>query len=140
MPHTAKKPRPPERDYSHRALLDKLGVKPEHRVAVLDIKDMAFLSDLRDRAANVVLEKPQRDSDLIFLGVEEKKALPQLKPLQRFIQRAGGIWVIYPKGQKHIAEKDVINAGKDAGLVDNKVCSFSATHTALRFVIPVAKR
>ena len=29
MPHkNAKKPRAPERDYSHRALLDKLGVKP----------------------------------------------------------------------------------------------------------------
>lgn len=38
----------------------------------------------------------------------------------------------------HIREIDVIQAGKDAGLTDNKVCSFSATHTALRFVTPLS--
>ena len=31
-------------------------------------------------------------------------------------------------------------AGKAAGLVDVKVVAFSATHTAEKFVIPVAKR
>jgi len=31
-------------------------------------------------------------------------------------------------------------AGKHAGLVDVKVVSFSDTHTAEKFVIPVAKR
>jgi hypothetical protein len=35
---------------------------------------------------------------------------------------------------------DVIAAGKAADLVDNKVCRFSDTHTALRFVIPLARR
>jgi hypothetical protein len=35
---------------------------------------------------------------------------------------------------------EVISAAKSAGLVDNKVASFSATHTALRLVIPVARR
>jgi len=28
---------------------------------------------------------------------------------------------------------DVIRAGRAAGLVDTKICSFSKTHTALRF-------
>jgi hypothetical protein len=31
-------------------------------------------------------------------------------------------------------------AARDAGLVDNKVVSFSPTHTSLRLVIPVALR
>ncbi|MGA8767000.1 MAG: hypothetical protein WB559_08275 [Candidatus Acidiferrales bacterium] len=44
------------------------------------------------------------------------------------------------KGQKHIREADVIAAGKSVGLTDNKVCRFSDTHTALRFVIPLARR
>jgi hypothetical protein len=34
----------------------------------------------------------------------------------------------------------VLAAGKQAGLVDVKVVSFSDTHTAEKFVIPVAKR
>lgn len=31
-------------------------------------------------------------------------------------------------------------AGKEAGLVDIKVVRFSETHTALKFVIPLARR
>jgi hypothetical protein len=63
-----------------------------------------------------------------------------LKSLSVSICKSGGIWVVYPKGQTHIREIDVINAGKSAGLTDNKVVRFSATHTALRFVIPLVKR
>jgi hypothetical protein len=48
--------------------------------------------------------------------------------------------VVYPRGCKEIRENDVMAAGKSAGLTDNKVARFSDTHTALRFVIPLAKR
>jgi hypothetical protein len=48
--------------------------------------------------------------------------------------------VIRPKGKAVITESDVMAAGKKAGLVDVKVVSFSETHTAEKFVIPVAKR
>jgi hypothetical protein len=47
---------------------------------------------------------------------------------------------VFPKGRKDLREVDVIETGVDAGLVDNKVVRFSDTHTALRFVIPVARR
>ncbi len=141
MPHeTAGKPRPPERDYSHRALLDKLGVKPGQQVAVLDVNDAAFLKELAARVPDFVHEKPSKDADLIFLAAEEIKALARMKSLASAIQKAGAIWVVYPKGQKHIREADVMAAGKSAGLTDNKVCRFSDTHTALRFVVPLARR
>ena len=35
---------------------------------------------------------------------------------------------------------EVMAAARAAGLVDNKVVSFSETHTSLRLVIPVAER
>ncbi len=35
---------------------------------------------------------------------------------------------------------ELLEAAQASGLVDNKVASFSDTHTALRFVIPVALR
>jgi hypothetical protein len=41
---------------------------------------------------------------------------------------------------KTITEGDVMAAGKAAGLVDVKVVRFSETHTAEKFVIPVALR
>ena len=44
------------------------------------------------------------------------------------------------KGRKDLTEGDVRAAGKAAGLVDVKVVRFSDTHTAEKFVIPVADR
>lgn len=132
--------RPPERDYSHRSLLDKLGVKPAHRVATLDITDENFLRELNARCKDIFRNDSPPGSDLIFYAAENKGDLTRLKSLQSAMQRNGGIWVVYPKGQTHIRENDVIAAGKAAGLVDNKVVRFSDTHTALRLVIPLARR
>ena len=141
MPHKIKnKPRAPERDYSHRALIDKLGVKPGQRICVLGVSDAAFLKDLGARVPDFARDQQRDAADLIFLGAEDLKALDRLKPLANAIQKNGAIWVVYPKGQQHIREADVMVAGKSAGLTDVKVCRFSETHTALRFVIPVARR
>lgn len=140
MPDSKGKARAPERDYSHRLLIDKLGVKPGQRVAVLGVESAEFLKDLTERVPKYSRGKRIADADLIFFSAEARGDLSRLESLGRTIRKNGAIWVVYPKGQTHIREIDVIQAGKDAGLTDNKVCSFSATHTALRLVIPVAKR
>jgi hypothetical protein len=136
----AKKVRPPEQDYSHRSLLDKLGVTAELTVSIVGIRDSDFLRDISTRTKNIVRGRAAAGSALVFLGAEDLSDLFALRALRDTIAKNGGVWVVYPKGQKHIREIDVINAGKSAGLVDNKVASFSATHTALRLVIPVANR
>jgi hypothetical protein len=134
------KAREPERDYSHRLLIDKLGVKPGQRIVVLGVESAEFLTELAGRVPEYARGKRIDGADLIFFSAEAIADLAQLGSLGRSIQKNGAIWVVYPKGQKHILEIDVINAGKSAGLTDNKVCSFSTTHTALRFCIPVARR
>lgn len=140
MKNSKSKTRPPERDYSHRLLIDKLGVKPGQRVAVLGVESAEFLKDLMARVPEYSRGKRIADADLIFFSAESRGDLSRIEPLSRWIQKNGAVWVVYPKGQTHIREIDVIQAGKEAGLTDNKVCRFSATHTALRFVIPLAKR
>jgi hypothetical protein len=50
------------------------------------------------------------------------------------------IWVVWPKGQKHIREDDIRRRAIACGLVDIKVCSFSDTLSALKLVIPKARR
>lgn len=135
-----KKPREPERDYSHRLLIDKLGVKLGQRVAVLGVEGAEFLKDLASRVPEYSRGQRISNADLVFFSAEAIGDLSRLKSLAGAIQKNGAVWVVYPKGQSHIREVDVIAAGKEAGLVDNKVCSFSPTHTALRFVIPLARR
>jgi hypothetical protein len=141
MPHKkTKKQREPERDYSHRSLLDKLGVKPGQKILILGVNDTAFLNDIQPFSPKFAESRPAADLEVIFWGAEQKKDLGRLALLRKAIVSNGAIWVIFPKGRQDIREMDVIAAGKAAGLVDNKVVGFSPTHTSLRFVIPLANR
>ena len=129
-----------ERVYST-PLLDKLGVKPGSRVAILGVDDDEFRAQLADRTSDVTVGKPKRDSDLIFLAADTIDELMQIGPLQHSLKANGAIWVVSRKGKAAtLRDVDVIDAAKAVGLVDNKVASFSDTHTALRLVIPVALR
>ncbi len=109
------------------------------RVSVLHVGDASFLAELRSAGADVSTRR-RKGSDLVFLGAQAKRYLEAISTLELYMVRDGAVWVIYQKGRKDIRETDVITAGVAAGLVDNKVVSFSETHTALRFVIPRNRR
>lgn len=121
-------------------LIDKLGVKPGQKVSVLQIADENFARELEERTQNVSTNKAAKDSDYIFFGVNEAKALARLTTLRASIKKDGAIWVIWPKGQAQIKEDMVRAAALEVELVDVKVVSFSATHSGLKLVIPKAKR
>ena len=119
-----------------RGRLQKLGVKPESRVAILGVKASDFLKELKALGPSFA----KTECDVVFFAAEGLDDLEKLRSLEPMIARDGAIWVVYPKGQKHIREIDVLNAGKSSGYVDVKVCAFSDTHTALKMVIPVSRR
>ena len=120
--------------------LDKLGVKPTSAVGMVCIRDGVFADEVVARAASVWQMRPKKNSDIIFMAAEALFALKQLPRLQKFIKPDGAIWVIYPRGQHHITEAEVLAAGRNSGLVDVKVARFSETHTALKFVRPAENR
>lgn len=119
--------------------IDKLGVKRGARVVVLGVRDADFLAELRSRTGEIAT-RVRKDTDLIFYRAEARADLDRLERLRAALVPDGAIWVVRPKGVKAITEMDVIEAGKRASLVDNKVVAFSVTHTAERLVIPVALR
>jgi hypothetical protein len=129
-----------EKDFSQKRLIDKLGVKPGDRVCVLGVKDQGFMADLRSAGADVSIGRARKQSDHLFLAVESERDLARMGGLEVSMARNGAAWVVFPKGRKDLREVDVIRTGVEAGLVDNKVVRFSDTHTALRFVIPIARR
>jgi hypothetical protein len=123
------------------SLADKLGLKPGQRIVVLGIDDTAFLRDATVRVGAPLGTRLASQLDIIFHAADSAAELARLAVLKKHLQPAGAIWVVSRKGAAAtVKDVDVIRAGKAAGLVDNKVCSFSATHTALRFVIPLAQR
>ena len=129
-----------ERVYST-PLLDKLGVKPGIRVAVINVDDPDFLNALGERTSDVTMGPPLPGTDLVFLGADTLDELERIAVLRSALVPNGAIWVVSRKGKAAtLRDIEVIDAAKSVGLVDNKVASFSATHTALRLVIPVALR
>jgi hypothetical protein len=118
--------------------LDKLGVKAGTTVILAGEFDPDFLRELEERQA--VLTEGKSKSDVVFFAAGKTADLKRIAKLRQSLKPDGGLWVVYPKGVEAIREIDVLMGGRASGLKDVKVASFSATHTALRFVIPVAAR
>jgi len=124
-----------------RPLLDKLGVKPGARVALVDIEDASFVRLLRERTADIVQGKPKSPCDLVFMTANTRKDLDRLRQVKAWIEPNGAIWVIRLKGGRgELKDTDLIDAGLAAGLVDNKIASFSETQGAMRFVFRLRDR
>ena len=122
-------------------LLDKLGIRPGMRVALIDLDDPEFRQLIAERTTDLTEGEAKPETDVVLFGAEAPGELAPLKTLASRIRPNGSIWVISRKGKAAtLRYDDLLDAAKAAGLVDNKVASFSATHTALRFVIPVALR
>jgi len=120
--------------------LTKLGVKAGQRVSLVALNDRDLVAEIEAAGATVVVGRAADDSDIIFFGATDAFDLRRLEPLKKSLTSAGALWVIRPKGRPEISESAVMAAGKAAGLVDVKVASYSPTHTAEKFVIPVANR
>jgi hypothetical protein len=120
--------------------IEKLGVKPGARVSLVGKLEPEFLTELGELTKSVSREKVAAESEWIFFAADSKQTLSALSRISKSMKGAAALWIVYPKGQKHITENDVIAAGRKANLKDVKVVGFSSTHTALKFVIPVSDR
>jgi hypothetical protein len=137
----ARAQRQPERDYSHRDVVDKLGIKPAFNVAFV-AAPREIDADLRRRA----LIRAGRDEgledggpvDVVLIGADSSTDAEAVLAVWRArIDPAGGIWLLTPKrGQPgYVDQRELIAAGPAAGVVDNKICSVDDTTSAMRFVI-----
>jgi hypothetical protein len=116
-------------------------VKPGQRASLVALDEPGFGEQLEGRGVMVhESAKPRAGSDVIFFGVRSKKDLARLVALAGAMVKNGALWTVRTKGQKDLTERDVMDAGKAAGLVDVKVVAFSETRTAEKFVIPLARR
>jgi hypothetical protein len=120
--------------------IEKLGVKPGAKVALFGEFDAEFLREVGSLTKSLSKGKTTSDSDWVFFAADSKADLVSLAKISKSMQGATALWIVYPKGQKHITENDVLAAGRKTGLKDVKVVGFSPTHTALKFVIPLASR
>lgn len=123
-----------------KSVVDKLGVRAGQKVAVLGVKDQELLADLAARLGAEPASRTSSGCDHVLLGVETPAALSKLAALREAVRPAGGIWAIYPRGRKEVAEDAIRAAAKAVGLTDVKIARISDTHGSVRLVIPKDQR
>jgi hypothetical protein len=112
--------------------LDKLGVKPGMRIAVLGVADDALARELAERGAVPV--EDLSGLDMLFYAADSDDELARLGELVPALRPKGAIWVVSRKGRAAgVKDVEVMAAARAFGLVDSKVVGISATLTALRF-------
>jgi hypothetical protein len=131
--------------YSQTPLDRKLGIKPDHAVALLNTPDgfLEYLGPLPDGVQ--IVDDPKPKLDVVVLFVKEAADLKRtFGRVARRLNPAGGLWVAWPKKASGVAtdltDNVVRRIGLDAGLVDNKVCAIDEVWSGLRFVIRVQGR
>ena len=122
------------------ALIEKLGVDGEKKVCVVGKLDPDLRADLDASGAKIAKSPRGKDFDMVFVAASSKKDLEKLPGVREMIKQDGGIWIVYPKGNADLTEREVLTAGRTLQLTDNKQVKVSEVLTSVRFVIPTHQR
>ena len=135
----------PDKDYSHRDVTDKLGIKLEMAVRVVGVKTNTgareLLAKIEAKTGRKFVTARVPAHVILYWPKTVEEIVPTLAELKAQIVPDGGIWVITAKknctsasGMSYFNQDSLIPMGKAAGLVDNKICSLNDCESAMRFV------
>lgn len=131
--------------YSKTPLIKKLGIKPGHRVRLLNPPE-GYLQHLGDLPsdAHLVREAAQQ-ADFIQFFTKDKAALEERFPqLKATLALDGLLWISWPKKASKVDtdlnENIVRQIGLANGLVDVKVAAIDSVWSGLKFVYRLEDR
>jgi hypothetical protein len=132
--------------YSGTPLPKKLGIKDDHRIALLNAPD-DFDRTLGQLPPGVSVESEARNGSfdvMVFFTSKRAELQRRFAGLAKRLTPAGGLWIAWPKRASGVptdlTEDTVRDVGLEAGLVDNKVCAVDDTWSGLRFVFRLQDR
>jgi hypothetical protein len=132
--------------YSGTPLVQKLGIKPGHHVALVG-SPTGFIDTLGKLPDSVIVLGPRSRAAcdvVVFFAANSSTLTKGFGRLAARLKPAGGFWVGWPKKasgvETDLTEDRVREVGLAAGLVDNKVCAIDETWSGLRFVIRIRDR
>ena len=131
--------------YSGTPLAKKLGIKAGHRVGLIGAPQ-GFEEMLEGLPDDVQLSRRAAGRfDVIVFFTKRAAELGRRFPrLATKLEKAGGLWVAWPKKSSgvvtDVVEGLVRQTGLDGGLVDNKICAVDEIWSGLRFVYRLRDR
>ncbi len=130
-----------ERDYSHRSVVQKLGVKPEERLEVTGDVGPGLRKDVKDALGRGLVKSGDLDGAIVLVeSIEQgERCLVQYRARLR---ESGYLWLITRKRghDAYVNQMSLVPVAKKVGLIDNKTCSIDEARSGIRFVVPRAKR
>jgi hypothetical protein len=128
-------------DYSHRSVVQKLGVKPNDRVEVVGDVGSGLRRDVKEAIGRGLVRSGELDGAIVMVDSMEdaERVFESYRPRLR---DTGYLWLITPKrGQEgYVNQMLLVPGGKQRGLIDNKTCSIDEVRSGIRFVVPRALR
>ena len=131
----------PERDYSHRSTIQKLGMTSDLRVEVAGDVGPGLRRDVKEAIGRGLVRSGELDGAIVLIESEDegKEALLQYRARLR---DTGYLWVITRKRghDSYLNQMTLVPHAKRLGLIDNKTCSIDDDRSGIRFVVPRALR
>jgi hypothetical protein len=130
-----------EKDYTHRSVVQKLGVKPEQRVEVTGDVGTGLRADVKDAIGRGLVRDGQLDGAIVSADSLEAGQEVLVRYRAR-LKEAGYLWIVTRKRghENYLNQMSLVPYAKRVGMIDNKTCSIDDDRSAIRFVVPRALR
>jgi hypothetical protein len=130
-----------EKDYSHRSVVQKLGIKPDERVEINGDVGSGLRRDVKEVLGRGLVRSGELDGAIVSVeSLEEAEdVFAEYRPRLR---DTGYLWLITRKRghDGYVNQMTLVPYGKDVGMIDNKTCSIDDERSGIRFVVPRALR
>jgi Protein of unknown function (DUF3052) len=130
-----------ERDYSHRTVIEKLGVQPEQRVEVTGDVGAGLRRDVKEAIGRGLVRSGDLDGAIVLVESEDE-AKEALVRYRARLRDTGYLWMITRKRghDRYLNQMSLVPHARRVGLIDNKTCSIDEERSGIRFVVPRALR
>jgi hypothetical protein len=128
-------------DFSHRSLVQKLGVAADERVEIAGDVGAGLRRDVKEAVGRGLVRSGELDGAVVMVeSLDEAEAvLDRYRPRLR---DTGYLWLITRKRghDGYLNQMQLVPLAKRRRLIDNKTCSIDDERSGIRFVVPRALR
>jgi hypothetical protein len=128
-------------DYSHRTVVEKLGIKPDQRVEIVGDVGPGLRKEVKDTLGRGLVRSGELDGAIV--GVDSlEEAEEVFDAYGPRLRDTGYLWMITRKRGhgSYVNQMLLVPGAKRRGLIDNKTCSIDDDRSGIRFVVPRALR